>query len=80
MPAYIIAKYYTSQYFGHLIRREDSLENTLMLGKIEGKSRRGRQRMRWSDSVSDTFGHEFEQTPVVNEGQGSLEFMGSMGS
>ena len=39
------------QYFGHLMRREDSLEKTLMLGKREGKRRRGRQRMRWLDSV-----------------------------
>ena len=39
------------QYFGHLMRREDSLEKTLILGKSEGKRRRGRQRMRWLDSV-----------------------------
>ena len=39
------------QYFGHLMRREDFLEKTLMLGKSEGKRRRGRQRMRWLDSV-----------------------------
>ena len=39
------------QYFGHLIRRADSLEKTLMLGKIEGRRRRGRQRMRWLDSI-----------------------------
>ena len=39
------------QYIGHLMRREDSLERTLMLGKSEGKRRRGRQRMRWLDSV-----------------------------
>ena len=42
------------QYFGHLIQRTDSLENTLMLGKIEGGRRRGRQRMRWSDGITDT--------------------------
>ena len=41
------------QYFGHLIWRADSLENTLMLGKIEGKKRRGRQRMRWLDGITD---------------------------
>ena len=40
-----------SQYFGHLMRREEPLEQTLMLGKCEGKRRRGRQRMRWLDSV-----------------------------
>ena len=42
------------QYFGHLMGRTDSLEMTLMLGKIEGKKRRGQQRMRWSDSISDS--------------------------
>ena len=42
------------QYFGHLIRRTDSLEKTLMLGKIEGRRRRGRQRMRWLDGVTDS--------------------------
>ena len=42
------------QYFGHLMRRVDSLEKTLMLGKIEGRRRRGRQRMRWLDGIIDT--------------------------
>ena len=42
------------QYFGHLIRRTDSFEKTLMLGKIEGRRRRGRQRMRWLDGISDS--------------------------
>ena len=42
------------QYFGHLIRRGDSLEKTLMLGKIEGRRRRGRQRMRWLDDIIDS--------------------------
>ena len=41
------------QYFGHLIERADSLEKTLMLGKIEGRRRRGRQRMRWLDGITD---------------------------
>ena len=41
------------QYFGHLMRRTDSLEKTLMLGKIEGRRRRGRQRMRWLDGITD---------------------------
>ena len=41
------------QYFGHLTRRTDSLEKTLMLGKIEGRRRRGPQRMRWLDSITD---------------------------
>ena len=42
------------QYFGHLIQRTDSLEKTLMLGKIEGRRRRGCQRMRWSDGITDS--------------------------
>ena len=42
------------QYLGHLMRRADSLEKTLMLGKIEGGRRRGRQRMRWLDGITDT--------------------------
>ena len=42
------------QYFGHLMRRADSLEKTLMLGKIEGKRRWGRQRMRWLDGITDS--------------------------
>ena len=42
------------QYFGHLMGRADSLEKTLMLGKIEGRKRRGRQRMRWLDGITDS--------------------------
>ena len=42
------------QYFGHLMRRTDSLEKTLMLGKIEGRRRRGRQRMRWLDGITNS--------------------------
>ena len=42
------------QYFGHLMRRTDSLEKTLMLGKIEGRRRRGQQRMRWLDGITDS--------------------------
>ena len=41
------------QYFGHLMQRADSFEKTLMLGKIEGRQRRGRQRMRWLDAITD---------------------------
>ena len=44
------------QYFGHLTRRDDSFEKTLMLGKIEGRRRRGRQRMRWLDGITDSMG------------------------
>ena len=42
------------QYFGHLMRRADSLEKTLMLGKIEGRRRRGQQRMRWLEGITDS--------------------------
>ena len=42
------------QYFGHLMRRADSLEKTLMLGKIEGRRRRGQERMRWLDGITDS--------------------------
>ena len=42
------------QYFGHLMRRTDSMEKTLMLGKIEGRRRRGRQRMRWLDGITNS--------------------------
>ena len=44
------------QYFGHLMQRVNSLEKTLMLGKIEGKRRRGQQRMRWLDSITNSMG------------------------
>ena len=42
------------QYFGHLMQRTDSFEKTLMLGKVEGRKRRGRQRMRWLDGITDS--------------------------
>ena len=44
------------QYFGHLMQRTDSFEKTLMLGRIEGRRRRGRQRMRWLDGITDSMG------------------------
>ena len=58
------------QYFGHVMQRADSLEKTLMLGKVESMRKRGRPRMRWLDCITDS-GHEFEQTPGDGEGQGS---------
>ena len=49
------------QYFGHLMQRRDSFEKTLMLGKIVGRRRRGQQRIRWLDGITDSVnGHEFE--------------------
>ena len=64
------------QYFGHLMRRGSSLEKTLMLGKIEGKRRRERQRMRLLDGIPDSDGHEFGWTPGVGDGQGGLACCG----
>ena len=60
------------QFFGHLMQRADSWEKILMLGKTEGKRRRGQQRMRWLDGITNSMDMEFEQTPGDSEGQGSL--------
>ena len=60
------------QYFGYLMWRADSLKKILMLGKIEGRRRRGQQRMRWLDGLTDSNGQEFEQALGVSEGQRSL--------
>ena len=67
------------QYFGHMMGRADSLEKTLMLGKIEGRRRRGRQRMRWLDGIIDLMdmglGGLWEL--VMDRKAGVLQFMGS---
>ena len=63
----------TLQYFGHLMRRADSFEKTLMLGKIEGGRRRRRQRMRWLDGITDSM------DMGVGDGQGGLVRCGSWG-
>ena len=60
-----------NQYFGHLMRRTDSLEKTLMLGKMEDRWRRGQQMMRWWDGITDSK-DGFEQDLGDGEGQGSL--------
>ena len=65
------------QYFGHLMQRTDSLEETLMLGKIEGRRKRGQQRMRWLDGITDLMNHESEQALEVGDGQGGLICCGS---
>ena len=60
------------QYLGHLIQIADSLEKPLMLGKIEGRKKRGQQRMRWLDGITDSMGHGFGWAPGVGDGQGGL--------
>ena len=64
------------QYIGHLMRRADSFKKTLMLGKIEGKRRRGRQRMRWLDGITDSMDMDLGG---VGDGQGGLACCDSWG-
>jgi len=67
------------QYFGHLMQRADSFEKTLMLGKIEGRRRRGWQRMRWLGGITKLDGHGFGWTLGAGDRQGGLACCGSWG-
>ena len=61
------------QYFDHLMQRANSLEKTLMLGKIEGKRRRGQQRMKWLDSITDSLGMNLRKLwEIVEEEEASV--------
>ena len=66
-------------YFGHVMQRADSFEKTLMLGKIEGRRRRGRQRMKWLDGITDSMDMGLGGLRGVGDGEGGLACCGLWG-
>ena len=69
-PEYLLERLMLKlQYFGHLMQRADSLEKTLMLGKIEGKRIMGQQRMKWLDSVTDSIDMNLSKLQVIVKGR-----------